>query len=170
MQRIGIDVDNVLRDILPSIIDIYERDFGGERVNPNIITEYGVENYMSRITNPRQFFIDYAEEIFEDSKMFSNAKDVVDYLRKDNEVIIVTAQYPGLEDLTLKWLNKHDIKYDGILFGQDKSIVNLDYLIDDVEKNLDNTMAQPIAYAAPWNINYFPRVKNWGEIRRYFTK
>lgn len=166
-MKIGIDVDNVLRAIMPTIEDIYERDYG-ERVPTSRIVTYGLENYMTKITDPKQFFIDNAEDIFLNSPMNKNAKKVVDYLRQDNEVIINTAQHPGLEELTLKWLHEKGIKYDSIYFGWNKDNVKMDYLIDDCIRNLDGTEAKGIAYGMPWNQNYNTRVKNWNEVARYF--
>ena len=75
------------------------------------------------------------------------------------------------------WLKKHFtfIKQENIIFINDKSLLHLDYLIDDGPHNIEDfKYGLPIVYDMPYNeyledCNVFTRVKNWLEIKQWFT-
>jgi 5'(3')-deoxyribonucleotidase len=89
------------------------------------------------------------------AKPFEHASEDIMELRKIGKVIIVTYQKTILNKVqTLEWLDKNGIKYDGIVFAKDKSIVECDYFIDDNDWNFNGCKASHgILINAPYNQN-----------------
>jgi 5'(3')-deoxyribonucleotidase len=166
-RSIGIDVDCVIRDIMPKVLEIYKREFGKD-VDVTAMTDYGIEKYMPEIGNASEFFQYHAKEIFRESPMIPDAAKTIDTLIQDNDIFIVTAQRRGDEQHTLDWLHEHDIKYNGIYLGFDKTVMKTDFLIDDKPQNVYSCHGRGLAFAAPWNRMVEPRFHNWNEINEYF--
>lgn len=154
----AIDVDSVLRDNLGEMVKLYNEEFNED------MTVEDIKNYKTDISFPRieeetgqtssqWFFQDHSEELFVKAKPFENASEDVAELRKLGKVIIVTYQKTTLNKVqTLEWLEKNGIKYDGIVFVKDKSIVDCDYFIDDNDWNFNGCRArQGILINAPYN-------------------
>lgn len=154
----AIDVDSVLRDNLGEMVKLYNEEFNED------MTVEDIKNYKTDISFPRieeetgqtssqWFFQDHSEELFVKAKPFENASEDVAELRKLGKAIIVTYQKTTLNKVqTLEWLDKNGIKYDGIVFAKDKSIVECDYFIDDNDWNFNGCRArQGILINAPYN-------------------
>ena len=68
---------------------------------------------------------------------------------------------------TVDWLNEWGLKYDSITFTPDKTILNVDYILDDRDKNYVEISAArnaiPVLLSRPWNVD-LPnalRVDDW---------
>ena len=81
----------------------------------------------------------------------------------------------------VNWIKKYlpNIKTENIIFINDKSLIDLDYLIDDGPHNIQSfsPLKEGIIYDMPYNryLEYdafqkWPRVKNWLEIKELFEK
>lgn len=164
----AIDVDSVLRNNLGEMVKLYNEEFNED------MTVEDIKNYKTDISFPRieeetgqtssqWFFQDHSEELFVKAKPFENASEDVAELRKLGKVIIVTYQKTTLNKVqTLEWLDNNGIKYDGIVFVKDKSIVDCDYFIDDNDWNFNGCKASHgILINAPYNRNL-----NLEELRR----
>ncbi|MDB5261529.1 MAG: 5-3-deoxyribonucleotidase, partial [Adhaeribacter sp.] len=59
-----------------------------------------------------------------------------------------------------------------IVFCGDKSILNADYLIDDIERNLVAFTGTPLVFTAPHNIHLteYTRFDTWHDVADYFLK
>lgn len=164
----AIDVDSVLRNNLGEMVKLYNQEFN-ENMTIDDITDYKTDISFPRIedetgtTSSQWFFQDHSEELFVKAKPFKHAKEDINELRKVGKVIIVTYQKTILNKVqTLEWLDKNGIKYDGIVFAKDKSIVECDYFIDDNDWNFNGCKASHgILINAPYNRNL-----NLEELRR----
>lgn len=162
-----LDVDGVLRDIVSRTMEIYRRD-----IEPGNNTRYDeIDTYDMRVLpklgNTRQFFSGkYARDIFCDSFPYEhNIGMIVQDLSRKYNIHIVTNQFLGNENYTLKWLNKYNIKYDAITFTADKSLVTGDVMVDDYWKNLESFNGRRILFHQPYNKNYnFERIKSLKEL------
>lgn len=82
--------------------------------------------------------------IFRVGKPFEGAKYVLEKLQDEGHSIhIITHRFFGSlsHSSTEAWLNNNEIPFDTLTFAKDKSIVGVDLLLDDLDKNLD---AMPI--------------------------
>lgn len=148
-MKIALDVDGVLRNTFMGIAKAYFFNGGHKLFKPTDFIDYDFTKMMD-INNKEQFFRQNAETIFYDTKPMRH----IHYLSKlDGYIQIITSQFKGLEDLTLKWLAKHNVYYDEIHFTWDKQNVKTDLLLDDLPDNLHKMPEDTIkvCYNAPYN-------------------
>ena len=168
---VGLDVDGVLRNTFVGIAYAYLLGGGHKLYKWSDFTDYDFTKMMD-IDKKEEFFRKYAETIFLKPRPMPYTH-LVSKLAEDNNIHIVTSQFKGLENLTIDWLQKHNIPYDTIHFTWDKSQVNLDVLLDDLPKNLysmpQNTIK--VCYDAPYN-HYWKgnRVHNMKEFVEFINK
>ena len=153
----GVDIDQVLRDILSNMVELYNIHFN-QNIKFDEVKEYDVEKAFPAIssigvTASKWFFQNHNDEIFNCAKSIGNPSDCISRLRKIGKVIIISYQKSNINKIgTLLWLEKHNIEYDGICFVKDKSIVHTDYLIDDNDWNFSGCHAKHgILITAPYN-------------------
>lgn len=152
-----VDCDEVLRQLLDKMLELYNANFTPKKTREEI-TDFVVENSFSEllkqgISPSKWFFEDNSEALFLNALPFSNIAEDIKTLREYGKVYILTYQ-KGVKNktLTLQWLEKYGIEYDGILFTKDKTLVNGDYVIDDNDWNLIGTNTRnAILVDAPYN-------------------
>lgn len=91
----------------------------------------------------KTFFRRNAKTIFLEAKPFEGY-EIINEVGMENNILIVTDQFKGLEHLTLKWLNMWDIRYKDIFFTGNKETVRGDILLDDSPRNLLNILDSSI--------------------------
>lgn len=154
----GIDVDEVLRSLCQSMIDLYNgwfdtkmtiediHDFDVDVSFPKIKKQYG-------ISASQWFFQEHGYELFYESPALKGAVEAVNKLKEYGQVYIITYQKSIHNKIdTLKWLTEHGIQYDGVCFVKDKSIIHLDFLIDDNDWNFIGCNCDTgVLITAPYN-------------------
>jgi 5'(3')-deoxyribonucleotidase len=170
-KLIGIDVDGVLRDFPQAICNIWNKEYK-TRLQPRDITHWDLRQTFKGIKTP-EFYYEHGEDLFLNSKMYINSAYYMHELKEaGHEMVIVTNQPRGLEDLTIKWLNNHKIPYDGIMITKDKGLFKGDILVDDATINLNRfSSGLPICYKQPYNVDYqltrsSTCINNLGELKR----
>ena len=154
----GVDVDEVLRTLLPRMVKLYNKHFN-DNMKVDDVFDYNVElcfptiKMKTGISAKEWFFTLHGKELFRDAPAIKGAKEALEILREYGDVIIITRQFGRKnKQYALEWLDKHGIPYDGICFVDDKSVVNCDYLIDD---NVDNfkraNVLGAVLITAPYN-------------------
>ena len=169
MATFKIDIDGVLRDILSTMCEIYNREF-----NTNL-TKDDVKYYKVDLAFPlvkerlgysavTYFFDIHADEIFLQSDMIKNVDIAMKKLRDAGHYVMLVSyqrSYYNRRD-TLEWLWDWNIKYDDICFTNKKYLIDADYFIDDnleflVDQKLhDNGKTKCICINAPYNIDNLP--------------
>ena len=151
-QRIGIDVDGVLRDFcnaLVSAIKTYHPEYlkngYDETIEPSmdggIITDWHLENNFNCTKKDLQqiYWYDQAKWIMGSGQPFKDNVSTLKYWMKhlNKEFVCVTSQKEHARHYTLSWLGKHGLNFDKVVFakGKDKWQVDVDYLIDDSPVN-----------------------------------
>ena len=164
----AIDVDEVIRNTIENMLKVYNSEYGDAKT-ANDIFDFQVDKVFPKIqevsgeTANRYFFERHAKEVFSESNIIPMAKEAIDILRKYGKVIIVTYQ-KNLENRirTLEWLEKFDVKYDGICFLRDKTLVHADFFIDDNDWNfIGCNCSHGVLIKRPYNEN-----KSIDEIKR----
>ena len=171
--RIAIDMDEVIVDVYPKFLDIYEAEHGRrpayEEYAGGKIYDLvpGAEELRGRLHDPG---------FFRDLPLMDEAKETVRDLNEAAEVIIVTSAQEFRNSLTDKydWLQEHlpFLSWKQYVFVGAKHFIEADYLIDDHVKNHRTFQGTGLLYHAPHNLDCddYIRVKNWKEIRTYFQK
>jgi 5'(3')-deoxyribonucleotidase len=169
--RLLIDIDNVCRDIVPKLAEIYQRETGKEPKLP--IMTWGMEKSFPKLDDPVGFFFkrrDNAREIFEESPPTEGVEVVLKRLSESFEITLVSHQYRGNERFTRNWLLRNGL-YFPVIYTDKKFLVPGDILIDDkveVLEDFEKTGRRAICFANPWNEKYKGvRIENWYEIEDY---
>jgi 5'(3')-deoxyribonucleotidase len=168
MKRIAIDMDEVIADVIPKFINLYNRDFG---VPLDLIIEPGNEVFKQVPQDVNQKWFEYINEegFFRDLAVIPDSQRVIKALQEKYDVYIVSAAMEFRNSLVDKydWLAEHFpfIDWQHIMFCGNK-IVEVDILIDDRIKNFVNFKGRPLLYTSPHNllITEYERVNSWEEI------
>ena len=174
MQRICVDMDEVMADTLAEHLRRYNEEFD-EHVTRDELTGKGLWEIapLERHERLRAYFDE--TDFFADLDVMPDAPEVLKELSARYEIFIASAAMvvPFSFDAKFKWLQRHFpfIPQTHYIFCGDKSILRADYLIDDLPKNLRNFVGQGILYTSPHNLGVtgFPRVDNWKQVAEYFA-
>lgn len=155
----AIDCDEVLRQTLDHMLDLYNKHFNAKKTRSDI-TDFKCENSFPEIqeatgmTASQWFFQEHGEELFLNTEPFPHIKEDIETLRKYGKVIILTYQKSYANKIqTLQWLEKHGIECDGVCFLKDKTLLTADYLIDDNDWNFSGSKVKHgILINAPYNM------------------
>ena len=171
-KRIALDMDEVIADVKPVLLDLYASHFGvhlktedywGKRIY-EIPGAYTIRKYIEE----RGFFIDLP--------VMEGSYEVLEWLDEHYEIFIVSAAMEFRNSLEEKfdWLQRHFpfLHWQNFVFCGDKSIIEADYMIDDHPLNLETFRGKGLLYTASHNINEqrFERVDNWAEVRTFFER
>lgn len=168
MKRIAIDMDEVIADVIPKFISLYNRDFD---VPLDLVIEPGNEVFKQVPQDVNQKWFEYINEkgFFRDLAVIPDSQRVIKALQEKYDVYIVSAAMEFRNSLEDKydWLADHFpfIDWQHIMFCGNK-IVEVDVLIDDRIKNFVNFNGRPLLYTSPHNllITEYERVSSWEEI------
>jgi 5'(3')-deoxyribonucleotidase len=156
----GIDCDEVLRSLLDGMVTLYNENFN-ESLSRDDVKDFNVEVSFPKIkeetgsTASEWFFQQHGTELFANSPALPGIKASIDALRDVGHVIIVTYQKSHQNRLdTLNWLANNGIEADGICFLKNKTLLHLDYLIDDNHWNfIGSNVKHGILITAPYNVD-----------------
>lgn len=154
----AIDCDEVLRQTLDAMVDLYNKHFNGNKTRDDV-KDFVCENSFPDIqpatgmTASQWFFQEHSKELFFETKPFPDIKEDIERLRKYGRVLIITYQKSYVNKIdTLRWLEAQGIECDGICFVKDKALVNADYLVDDNDWNFRcSGVKNAIVVNAPYN-------------------
>ncbi len=170
--RIALDMDEVIADVSPKFLDLYEREFGTRLQKEDY---WGKKIYqINGATKVRDFLHD--KGFFLDLPVMPGSQEVVRTLTEHYDVFITTAAMEfraSLED-KYDWLLQHFpfIPWRNFVFCGDKSILRADYMIDDHVNNLEVFQGKGLLYTASHNIHEerFTRVDSWEDIAAFFEQ
>lgn len=169
-QRIALDMDEVIADIQPKFIQLYEREFGKRLTKEDL---YGKKVYYFEGARYIREFL-FEKGFFRDLPVIADSQEVVQELIEHYDVFITTAamEFRNCFEDKYDWLKEFfpDINWKNIVFCGDKSIIRADYMIDDHASNLRSFQGKGLLYTASHNVHEteFTRVNNWLEVRDYF--
>ena len=173
MQRICVDMDEVMADTLAEHIRRYNQTFD-EAVTPDDLAGKGLWEITPQDRRDQlRAFLD-AEDFFEDLALMPGAQQVLKSLSGRFEIYIATQAMtvPNSLGSKYRWLQRHFpfIPPTNYVFCGNKAILRADYLIDDLPKNLLRFEGQGLLYTAPHNLTAtgFVRVDNWQQVAEYF--
>jgi 5'-nucleotidase len=172
---IGIDMDEVIADTLGELLDRYNRDFRTEVSKADLT---GRRFWEMIPAAHRSRVIEYFDdgEIFADLPVFPDSVEVIQELQSRYEVFITTAamEVPSSFNAKFRWLARHFpfIPSSHIVFCGDKSVLAVDYLIDDNARHFTRLQGEGILFTAPHNVHEarYRRVDNWEDVRRMFLR
>ncbi len=177
-MRIGIDIDDVLVDTSKLMKEyIIKFDNNGD------IADHMEEIMRGDIPNSiiSRFIDNNIINIIDQVQIKPNAKEALERLNKNNKIVFVTSRgeerFKGSENITLNYLKRNNIKYDGIIFNAfDKAKIckdnNIDVLVDDSVKLCEEAEKEGIRSIVFTSIvnkdrkTNVKRVDNWLELEK----
>lgn len=169
-KRIAVDMDEVIADVRPKFLDLYEREFGRRLTKDDY---WGKKIYQVGGAHRIRDYL-FEKGFFADLPVMPGSQEVLRELQEEYEIYITTAAMEfrtSLED-KYDWMQRHFpfIHWKHIVFCGDKSVIYADYMIDDHPHNLRSFSGKGLLYTASHNIGEtaFTRVDDWEEIRTFF--
>ena len=160
-------MDGVLADVEPQLLEWYHKATGTLLTKEDLAGKQEHEAFPQNEVF-RQFL--YTPGFFRNLPVMEGAVEAVKDLMKDFDVYIVSAamEFPLSLYEKHQWLQEHFpfISWKNVIFCGDKSIIDVDYLVDDHCKNLDYCKGKPLMFTAFHNVNHthHQRVSRWAEI------
>lgn len=175
-MRIGIDIDGVVSDSYAAWIEEMNRYFSK---NISILEDYDVHLvYEVSWDVMNNFFKQNMEHLFMLPQPVKGAKQGIEsLLAQGHEIIYVTARAADEEEVTRRWMDKHEIPCEHLVFSDMKSKVDLarqwqlEVFIEDYTKNaveLAESGISVLLLDASYNQGSLPtgirRSRDWTEI------
>lgn len=140
MQKLGLDVDGVIRNLIPKINFVFDKYYPGKRIHNNVFNYNFPHIDMPLKDKLNIIFNKYPEEIFLKSKPYSGAVSEFKLLKKwaeenDFKLVCATSQENHLISMSHIWLGKYNFDFEEIHITKDKGNIGLDFLIDDSPSN-----------------------------------
>ena len=170
--RLILDQDDVLADTHGKLADIVVREFGTGLAREEFY-KMSFHKILSSDHHQRLYKIIQEPGFFRDIPLVPNAQETVYELSKKYEIFVATAamEFPNSFREKYDWLKEHFdfIPWSNIVFCGDKSILNGNYLVDDMPRNLKTFTGKGLLFNAPHNLEEraYERVMNWGEIANH---
>jgi len=171
MERIILDMDNVIAEINPQYVNYFKKIYGTDLVLDELIQHqkngtFPDYSLLHKLLEEPQFF--------RGLPVMADAKEVVQELNDKYEIFIVSAavEYPQSLTEKIEWLKEHFpfIKTRQIAFSGSKRFVHGDIMIDDKVSNLDHFNGRKLLFTHPNNLKYtgeqYTRVDNWKEVAK----
>lgn len=179
MAKFGIDVDEVLRSLLPGMLKLYNSAYR-ETMTYDDVKDFDVDKSFPKVKEDtgesasKWFFQKHSHELFAESPAIKGSVDAIKRLREaGNQVFLITYQKSLKNKFdTFTWLEDNNVEYDGICFVKDKTIIGIDYLIDDNDWNfIKCNCKHGVLINAPYNknisIELIHKVSNCETIERF---
>ncbi|MGE5390370.1 MAG: 5' nucleotidase, NT5C type [Deltaproteobacteria bacterium] len=121
-MKIGVDIDNTITHTTEMIMH-YARIYGEEHglntvADPNY---YYLEDALGWDRDTAEFFLDtYLGQIYREMRPKDQAVEVMRKLKDEHELFLITSrnqQFPEVEQVTLEWLERYGIAYDGLILN-----------------------------------------------------
>jgi 5'(3')-deoxyribonucleotidase len=173
MQRIIIDMDEVIADPMGAMIDWYKKHYRAAIDYNKMLAGSWVLGFpeehqklvMEKIHSPG---------FFRHLPVIQDSVEVIRELNERYEVFIVSAamEFPNSLIEKYDWLAEHFpfITWKQIALCGDKRLVTGDYMIDDHVKNLVHFTGKPYMFTSAHNLNNndYERINNWKEAAAIF--
>ena len=175
MERIIIDMDEVIADPMGAMINWYEKEFAC-KVNYDNIRE---GSWLRGFPEEHQkLVLDklYSPGFFRDLPVMDDAVDVLKEMNKRYEIFIVSAavEFPNSLKDKHDWLLEYFpyFTWRQLVLCGDKRMIMGDHMIDDHLKNLIHFKGNKLLYSALHNreVEGYQRINNWKEAATIFLK
>lgn len=170
---IGIDLDTTLNTLNVDWLDLYNKDYN-DNLAPKDLLTWDMTKYVKPECNKKIFDYLFQPYFFRSLGIQPNAYEVTKYLQDtyNFDLYIVTAySYQTCYDKA-EWVKEHlpHIPVENIIFCNDKSKINMHYLIDDRDLNIETFKGIGIVFDQPYNrhLKDYIRCNGWLEIKQLY--
>jgi 5'-nucleotidase len=173
MERVIIDMDEVIADPMGQMISWYNSEYG-------LPVDYKLMEAGSWVKGfPSQHQAMIRERLFEEGffrnlPVMEDSREVLEEMNRRYEIFIVSAavEFPNSLKDKVEWLmdNFPFFSWRQIVLCGDKRMVYGDHMIDDHARNLEHFNGNKYLYSSPHNITVtgYQRINNWKEAAGIF--
>lgn len=174
-KSIGFDCDDVIAEFILKTVHEYNLIHLDNPINKEDVCNFSWSK-CPKIYYPKTFHAIMNQADFYDKGVepVKNSQSVLKYLQGHFDVYIISnaMSFPVAMTSKFSWLMRHFpfIEREKIIYTKDKSLINVDFLVDDGVHNLETTKAFPILYTAPHNLTEerFHRCNNFDDVFKFF--
>jgi len=173
--RIAVDMDETIADSLGKQLGAYNETFGAG-LAPADLDGRHLHEVVPPDHSEHAKALFHGAGFFEDLAVIEGSRDVLRRLAERHEVFIASAamEVPNSFAEKFAWLRKNFpfIPTSHLVFCGDKSVLDVDVLIDDTPRHFERFRGTPVLYSAPHNQNErrYLRVSSWDEVGRLFLE
>jgi len=164
--RLGIDMDEVLTDTLGKQLRVYNAHFGTD-VPAERLDGFELVDIVPPEQRPFVSGMMHEPGFFADLEPIEGALEAMEQICRMHQVYIVSAatEFPGSFQDKLCWLERYlpQIPTRRIIFCGEKSVLDLDCLVDDTPSHFEGFRGTGLLFDAPHNRKEsgFRRVRGW---------
>ncbi len=168
MKRIAIDMDEVIADFHPKLVELWNQHFA-EQLTTEELNLFDLQQHDPKKLADIFRLVDEID-FFADLPVIADSQQVIARLSEHYEIFITTAAMllPSSFHAKYNWMRRHfpTIQPDHIVFCGNKSIINADYMIDDNAVNFVNFCGEGLLFTAPHNrhVTGYRRVNSWQDV------
>jgi 5'-nucleotidase len=173
MQRVIVDMDEVIADPMNDMIDWYRKEYKMDVDYQKMLVGSWLKGFpdahqglvLERLLSPG---------FFRHLPVIADSVDVLKKMNERYEVFIVSAatEFPNSLKDKMDWLGEHFpfFSWKQIALCGDKRLVQGDFMIDDHLKNLEHFKGKQYLFTAAHNLQVtgYDRINNWQEAAAIF--
>jgi 5'-nucleotidase len=176
MQRVLVDMDEVIADTTLGMVNWYKHHYGGDIDYEKMLTGASLvkgfpEEHQAMV---RQQL--YEPGFFRHLPVMKDSKEVLEQMNKRYEIFIVSAamEFPNSLKDKYDWLMEYFpfFNWRQVVLCGDKKLMYGDFMIDDHARHLQHFKGKTYLFTGPHNLNEhgYERLNNWQEAADIFLK
>jgi 5'-nucleotidase len=175
MERIIVDMDEVIADPMGAMIEWYQKEYGRNIDWKKMLAGswiFGFPEEHQKLVLERLHSPGY----FRHLPVMEDSVRVLKEMNQKYEVFIVSAamEFPNSLVDKYDWLMEHFpfFSWRQLALCGDKKLISGDYMIDDHVKNLEHFKGKAYMYSSAHNLENrdYDRINNWKEAAEIFLK
>lgn len=169
-MRIGIDVDDVLNNLVDKWVEKYNLLYRGN-LQVEDITSWDICQFSSIGAD---FYRLLDAELWSSLRPLEGSVEITKKLQDaGHELILVTATHKKDVECKVNWLEEHfpHLDLNNLIITRRKDLVDVDVLVDDGGHNIEAFPGDVLVMDRPWNRylgEEYARVYSWEEIGKRF--
>jgi 5'-nucleotidase len=175
MERVIVDMDEVIADPMGAMIEWYQSEYGKEIDWKKMLAGSWVLGFPEE---HQRLVLDrlHSPGFFRNLPVMDNSVRVLNEMNKKYEVFIVSAamEFPNSLVDKYDWLMEHFpfFSWRQLALCGDKKLISGDYMIDDHVKNLVHFKGKAYMYSSAHNLEItdYDRINNWEQAAEIFLK
>lgn len=178
-MRIMCDVDDVLNDLIPNTLALYNSRTG-KNIQLDQLTEYTFCDCLAH-DDASGIIALFKEKSLWDSlrPLPGSQKGLRTLVDKGHEIYLATATLPETLPWKVEWLHKYFpfVHPDNVIRIKNKGLLKCDIMIDDNMDNLTDNICERVVLDYPWNRSNtkdyaydIKRAKSWRDIVNFVNE
>ena len=173
IMNIGIDLDDVVCDLGNAWILKYNQDYN-DNLKKEDILQWDVSKFVKKECGKKVFGYFNDPTLYLNCLEIPNSLNCINILKEQgHNILFISACMPKTMEAKYEWLKKHNYinSINEFIAIYDKSLINVDILLDDKPETIENFPKKGVLFSQPWNQNYnLPRVNDWEEFIKFVKK